>query len=177
MKLRECIKRLWYRNTVLLCDLDGTLIETKSGKTFPIDNNDWKFRKFIKEAIKEYNPKYIFIISNQGGIEKGFVDRNEFEAKLHKIMSEMETWGNFVVRGTYCDSNNKEDYCRKPNVGMVDFFRYAYAEGLDFANHEALMIGDASGLEGQFSDSDLQCAKNAGIRYLDVDAFIEQFAK
>ena len=35
------------------------------------------------------------------------------------------------------------------------------------------MIGDASGLEGQFSDTDMQTAKNAGIRYCDVDKFIE----
>lgn len=168
----EWIKKLWYRNEVLLCDLDGTIIETKSGKTFPVDNEDWKFKKYIKEAIQEYKPKYIFIISNQGGIEKGLVDRIGFNVKLNKIMDEMRTWGNFIVRGVYCESNDKNNEFRKPNIGMVDFFRHAYAEGLDFDNRDALMIGDASGKEGQFSNSDLQCAKNAGIRYADVDDFI-----
>lgn len=172
MKLIELLKRFWYRNTVLLCDLDGTIIETKSGKTFPIDNDDWKFKAYIKEAIQEYKPKYIFIISNQGGIEKGLVDEKGFIAKLKKIMSEMETWGDFIVRGVYCKSNDKNDEFRKPNIGMVDFFRHDYVGGLDFCNYEALMIGDASGKEGQFSNSDLQCAKNAGIRYVDVDDFI-----
>ena len=35
------------------------------------------------------------------------------------------------------------------------------------------MIGDASGLPGQFSDTDLQTARNAGIKYADVNDFIE----
>ena len=68
----------FFNQKVLLCDLDGTLIVTKSGKTFPENENDWKFKPRIKEAIQEYNPKYIFIISNQGGIEKGFVDERKF---------------------------------------------------------------------------------------------------
>ena len=32
-----------------------------------------------------------------------------------------------------------------------------------------LMIGDASGKPGDFSDSDLMTAKNFGINYIDVD--------
>ena len=34
-----------------------------------------------------------------------------------------------------------------------------------------LMIGDASGKEGQFSDSDKKCAENFGIDYMDVADF------
>ena len=36
---------------------------------------------------------------------------------------------------------------------------------------EMLMIGDASGKEGQFSDSDKKTAENFGIDYLDVEDF------
>lgn len=32
--------------------------------------------------------------------------------------------------------------------------------------------GDASGKEGQFSDSDKKCAENFGIDYMDVNDFI-----
>lgn len=39
---------------------------------------------------------------------------------------------------------------------------------------DCLMIGDASGKEGQFSDSDLQTAKNFGIDYLDVKDFVKE---
>lgn len=172
MKLIEKLKRL-LNQKVLLCDLDGTLIETKSGEPFPQDYDDWQFKKHIKEAIQEYNPKYIFIISNQGGIEAGYVNESMFRAKLNVIMDEMRKWGNYVVDGVYCCSNNPNDLFRKPNVGMIDYFRYDYVDGYDFGNSQALMIGDASGLDGKFSDSDLQCAKLAGIKYADVDHFIE----
>ena len=35
------------------------------------------------------------------------------------------------------------------------------------------MIGDASGKEGQFSDSDKKTAENFGIDYLDVEDFVK----
>lgn len=40
------------------------------------------------------------------------------------------------------------------------------------STYNILMIGDASGKEGQFSDSDKKCAENAGFDYMDVDDFI-----
>ena len=172
MKILRNIRN-FFNAKVLLCDLNDTLIVTKSGATFPENEDDWKFKPGINYAIRQYNPKYIFIISNQGGIEKGFVDEKKFYANFRRIIEEMRTWGDFIVEGTYCKSNDPECVDRKPNTGMVDFFRHAYVMGWDFDNRHALMIGDASGLDGQFSDSDLQCAKNAGIRYCDVDKFIE----
>lgn len=36
---------------------------------------------------------------------------------------------------------------------------------------DCLMIGDASGKEGQFSDSDKKTAENFGIDYMDVEDF------
>ena len=171
MKITKVLKN-FFNQKVLLCDLDGTLIVTKSGKTFPENEEDWEFMPRIKESIQEYNPKYIFIISNQGGIEKGFVDERKFNTKFRRIIDEIKTWGDYIVEGAYCTSNNPENINRKPNTGMVDFFRHAYVMGYDFDNRHALMIGDASGLPGQFSDSDLQCARNAGIKYCDVKQFI-----
>lgn len=167
-KILKAIRDL-FNHKVLLCDLDWTLIVTKSGKTFPIDENDWEFKDGIKEAIQKYNPKYIFIISNQGGIEKGYVDDGKFYQKLRTIIATIRTWGNFIVDGTYCTSNDKDHYFRKPNVGMVDFFRHGYVMGYDFDNRNALMIGDM--------ESDQQCSINAGIKYLDVEEFIRMNRK
>ena len=39
-------------------------------------------------------------------------------------------------------------------------------------DEDCLMIGDASGKEGQFSDTDKKTADNFGIDYMDVDDFI-----
>lgn len=49
----------------------------------------------------------------------------------------------------------------------------AILKGLIFNKKDALMIGDASGKEGQFSDSDKKTAENFGIDYLDVEDFIK----
>lgn len=37
------------------------------------------------------------------------------------------------------------------------------------------MIGDASGKEGQFSDSDKKMAGNFGCEYMDVDDFVYKY--
>lgn len=60
---------------LLITDLDGTLIEALSGDTFPKGIWDMKIKLYVFEAIKNYAPDDILIISNQGGIEKGFVDK------------------------------------------------------------------------------------------------------
>ena len=39
------------------------------------------------------------------------------------------------------------------------------------------MVGDASGFEGQFSDSDKKFAENVGMDYLDVNEFINLMLK
>ena len=38
---------------------------------------------------------------------------------------------------------------------------------------EMLMIGNASGKQGQFSDSDKKTAENYGIDYMDIDDFVQ----
>ena len=48
-------------------------------------------------AIRQYNPKYIFIISNQGGIEKGCVDESKFIDKMQNILAEMRKWGDYII--------------------------------------------------------------------------------
>ena len=37
-----------------------------------------------------------------------------------------------------------------------------------------VMIGDASGKEGNFSDSDKKTAENFGIDYIDIDDFLSK---
>lgn len=167
------IKKHFRFERVLFADLDGTIIVTKSGKTFPEDYNDWQFKKHIIEAIKEYNPTHLHIVSNQGGIEKGFVDEREFIRKMLKIRDELKkSLPKTRVTYDFCSSNDPKHPYRKPNDGMIDCYCDDFYNGTDCDRRNCLMIGDASGKEGQFSDSDKKCAENAGIKYMDVDDFI-----
>ena len=70
---------------VIFSDLDGTLINTISGETFPKGIWDMKIRFDVLYKIKEIKPEYLFIVSNQGGIESGFVDVYNFRAKTEYI--------------------------------------------------------------------------------------------
>lgn len=167
------LKRLFKRERVLFMDLDGTLIETKSGKTFPEDINDWKWKGGIIRAICRYNPTHLFIVTNQGGVEKGYFTKKDFYVKIELICDKLRyILPDIVIDYSVCFNSDKNNEMRKPNTGMLESFYHDYIMGYDFNKKRALMVGDASGLTGQFSDSDYMCAKNFGIKYLDVSYFI-----
>ena len=171
---------------ILFADLDGTLIKTASGKTFPEDCSDFRIRLDILDRIKRMEGlRFVFIVTNQGGIPE-FVKKKDFEAKIFSISTFIQGYfnsesgvimndGDITVEFAFCDSIDKNCPNRKPNTGMLEHFvngylKYARSEYRDKSN--MLMIGDASGKEGQFSDSDKKCAENFGIDYMDVEDFI-----
>ena len=160
-----------------LCEKEGINQETLENKKGEISFgsiyvHDIKALKETIDYLKDYAKIQIIAqgLSNQK--EELESNINDAQADFQRIIDEIKTWGDYIVEGAYCTSNNPENINRKPNTGMVDFFRHAYVMGYQFDNRHALMIGDASGLPGQFSDSDLQCARNAGIKYFDVKQFI-----
>jgi DNA 3'-phosphatase len=166
---------------VLFIDLDGTLIQTKSSKTFPVGIWDMEFKFNVLNAIKNLSPEYICIVSNQGGIELGYVEYMHVVSKMnyvHGVISEYcdINYSNILYR--FCETNDKQASWRKPNTGMLEDYLNNYFNGFakpDCSKDEILMVGDASGLPGQFSDSDKKCAENFGIDYLDVDEFCKKY--
>ena len=158
---------------IIFCDLDGTLIETISGETFPKGIWDMYIRFDVLNVIKELNPEYILIVSNQGGIESGFVDAQNFRAKSEYVARAVGEYCNCKCYAMYCETNDKLDPYRKPNTGMLEKLMESYVgDDFDSIKQKSLMIGDASGKEGQFSDSDKKTAENFGINYMDVNDFI-----
>jgi polynucleotide 3'-phosphatase len=116
-----------------------------------------------------------FIVSNQGGL-KTLTDKRIFNYKIWAV--EGICHGYFINKlnnfsysdSLYCCSMDKNDTYRKPNTGMLEQLYYQYkVESKD----ECIMIGDASGKPGDFSDSDKKCAENFGIDYIDVRDFLE----
>lgn len=159
---------------IIFADLDGTLIDTISGETFPKGIWDMRIKFDVLDKIKEINPKYLLIATNQGGIEKGFTNEFTFRHKLRYVCSVIKEYcGCEEVFSCYCTSNSKINPNRKPNPGMLEYLTETFVgDDFDHIKSKSLMIGDASGKEGQFSDSDKRCAENFGIDYLDVDDFL-----
>ena len=162
---------------VLFIDLDGTLIKTISGKTFPEDITDFRIQLPVLDKIIEKLPnlKRFFIVTNQGGLKSNDAKWN-FTVKLYAIGDICESYlgtnlNNFYGSDSmFCSSMDKTDPRRKPNIGMLkSLFKQWYVD----SKEECIMIGDASGKPGDFSDSDKKCAENFGIDYIDVRDFLE----
>ena len=158
---------------VIFSDLDGTLINTVSGETFPKGIWDMQIRFEVLDKIKEVKPEYLLIVSNQGGIESGFVDDHDFRVKSEYITRAIREYCNCKCYAMYCETNDKSDQFRKPNVGMLNYLTKLHVgDDFDYIKQKSLMIGDASGKEGQFSDSDKKTAENYCIDYMDVEEFV-----
>ena len=156
---------------IIFTDLDDTLIKTHTGETFPKGVWDMEFKYDVWNKIKEFNPEYLFIVTNQGGIGH-FVNAERFENKVAYVAAAIKEYTNIErVDWTYCSSGDKKDKYRKPNTGMFDTI--TLSNGLiinnDFTLDDCLMIGDASGKPGDFSDSDKKFAENLQIDYIDVN--------
>lgn len=158
---------------VIFCDLDGTLIDTISGETFPKGIWDMKIKFDVLDAIKKLNPECILIVSNQGGIESGFVDAHDFRRKSEYITRAIREYCGCECYAMYCETNDKSDPYRKPNTGMLySLLENHVGDDIGYIKSVSLMIGDASGKEGQFSDSDKKTAENFCIDYIDVNDFV-----
>lgn len=159
---------------VVVADLDGTLIETLSGKSFPEGIYDMRIRFGVLNAIRALEPKCLVIVTNQGGISAGYVDEGAFKTKLAYIQQAVSTFLGIPVFTKYCSSMDKDNAWRKPNIGMLvsalhDMIVARVVDSsFSFSKSTVLMVGDASGLEGQFSDSDKVFAERAGASYIDV---------
>lgn len=134
-----------------------------------------KFKEGILDAILNYDPSGIFICSNQGGIAKGLVYDYGFIAKCDYICKCIEEYtGISLVDYAYCTNTEKDNEDRKPNIGM---FKKACAFFNVHTPQSYLMVGDASGKPGNFSDSDKAFADNIGFKYMDVEDFIALYGK
>lgn len=167
-----------YKNKkVLFIDLDSTLIKTISGKTFPEDITDFRVQLPVLDKIIEKMPnlEMFFIVSNQGGL-KTITDKYLFKSKIYAIenicrgyLSSRLDYLSFID-DLYCCSMDKNNTYRKPNTGMLEQLYNQYKVE---STNDCIMIGDASGKPGDFSNSDKRCASRFFIDYIDVRDFLE----
>eukprot|EP01119_Soliformovum_irregulare_P016081 TRINITY_DN4626_c0_g3_i2.p1 TRINITY_DN4626_c0_g3~~TRINITY_DN4626_c0_g3_i2.p1 ORF type:complete len:668 (+),score=242.75 TRINITY_DN4626_c0_g3_i2:14-2017(+) len=126
-------------NKVIGFDMDGTLIEPKSGKKFPMGRTDWKWwddkvptklKKLNKEGYK------IVIFTNQLGISKGKQKESDITEKITDICEEL----GFNMQAFVAYS---KDAWRKPCSNMWRYF-VEHCNGNKNPT-ESMYVGDAAG--------------------------------
>ena len=162
---------------IVFCDLDGTLINTLSGKDFPEGIWDMKFNFPFLMALKHHlKPKVIGIVTNQGGIPR-YVDKHNLEVKMEYICRCIDEYCKPEYPTIFSYAELANPHLRKPETGMLTLILSSvnslYYKITD--KSKMVMVGDASGKEGNFSDNDKKCAENFGIDYLDVSEFISNY--
>lgn len=145
-------------------DLDGTLIQTKSGRRFPKDENDWKFfSKNLQQKIKDLNVNFsIIIISNQAGLNGNSKLMEEWKTKLNSLVALLD-----VPLRVYCSIDH--DLHRKPQTKFFDSLSKEF-QGIKEFNcidlTESFYCGDACGRQNDHSDCDYKFALNCGIKFI-----------
>jgi len=118
-------------------DLDGTLITTKTGNKFALDENDWKWwDEKVKERLKEEIGKgyKIVIMTNQNGVDKGKITVETLQKKLKQIIQDLGE--EIIIMAAL-----KEDHNRKPNIGIWNYLQKIYKCN----KTESYYVGDAAG--------------------------------
>jgi histidinol-phosphate phosphatase family protein len=139
-------------NTLFL-DRDGVINVHRPGD-YVKSVAEFVFIAGVQEALRILAPlfKYIVVVTNQRGVEKGLMSRNDLET-IHRFMiaSVAATGGRIdrIYVSTALDDSHPD---RKPNPGMAFQAQKEFPD-MDFANSR--MVGD--------SLSDMLFAQNAGI--------------
>lgn len=148
-------------------DLDDTIIKTKSGKVFAVNKDDWQlWNNEVKPILyKYYNDCYkIVIFTNQMGISRGKVNKDDFMEKVKNIQKELNLDIDVFIA-------TADDKYRKPMTGMWDLFENLYKTKID--KKKSFYCGDAAGREKDwikgkkkdFSNADIKFAYNIGLRF------------
>lgn len=143
------------KNNFACFDLDDTLIKTKSGKRFPIDESDWMYNfEYVPNVIRKLwkDGFRIIIITNQGGLKNRDMIE-QWENKLDHIVSDLN-----IPIEVYAAT--KKNYFRKPIPGFWEIITNKTGMSRD-----SFYCGDACGRAGDFSDTDLKFAFNCGLLF------------
>lgn len=156
---------------LIIFDVDGTLVETKSKETFRKGADDWRLLPGREEKLKELKGRGVrlAIASNQGGVAFGHMEQEHIMIELHKTAKEL----GIPPGGVYiCYNHPKasieryrtEDHRRKPGPGMLIEAMRDFESEAD----ETLFVGDR--------EEDREAAKAAGVAFMWAKDFFEPVA-
>lgn len=149
---------------LVIFDVDGTLVTTKSGATFRKTADDWQWIPGRLEQCQDIAQRVnIALASNQGGVAFGHLVEDAINWELAKTANEIAAY----VPHFYCCNHptashpeyRKDDTRRKPGPGMI----LEAQEHFKIGTIHTLMVGDRP--------EDEQAAQNAGVAFMWADEF------
>ena len=142
-------------NKVIFLDRDGVINADPKEKIYVRHWDEFQFNPGVVEALGELvlQGYKIFVVSNQAGVAKGLVDKEE----LYEITRQMENVfeeSHIRLSGVFYCMHQDEDncICRKPKPGLYD----QALQGLKVNPSECYVIGD--------SERDLLPAQHLGFK-------------
>ena len=159
-------------NKLAIFDMDGTLINVKSGKKNPTGKSDWVWwHPSVPEKLREVkkNGYRVIIVTNQKGVSLGLVT-------LDELCSKIETFSQEIGIDMSCFKATHDDQYRKPNIGIWNHIKNTHNKSkIDI--DQCYYVGDAAGrlAEGKkkkdHSDADRYFAVNAGLKFYTPEEF------
>ena len=130
---------------VIFIDRDGVINKDPGGWTKYDYVTHWEEFHFIDGALQalalfKKSGFRVVIISNQGGIGKGYFTKEDLDRVSSKMLAAIRKLGGGIENIYYC-VHKKEDNCncRKPNTGMLE----AAIKRYGVVPHETYFIGDS----------------------------------
>lgn len=175
-KLYVCTRKgVRARNKVAGFDIDGTIITTQSGKTFPTHPGDWRilYPEIPGRLKKLHEDGYkIVFFTNQLGVSKGKTSIDDLKTKFSSVLDKLGVPAQILIStggGIY----------RKPARGMWDFMCRKANDSVRVDIDESLYVGDAAGRpekwaakrKKDFSCSDRLFALNVGVKFYTPEEF------
>lgn len=135
-------------------DRDG-IINIDKGYLYKI--SDFEYQTGIISFLRFLQQKdfLIFIITNQSGVGRGMYTEADVK-NLHKwLLDDLSKKSIKIGQIEFCPHiPSKNCDCRKPKTGMISKILLKYP---NIKLNESLLVGD--------KNSDIQCGKNAGIKF------------
>lgn len=124
----------------LFLDRDGVINEDVVGDYIK-RWEDFSFKIGTFEALALLKPLFnrIIIVSNQRGVEKGLMTKDELNRITKNMIQQIEYHRGKIDRVFYCTSLNNHDPNRKPNGGMALQAKIEFPE-IDLT--KSIMIGN-----------------------------------
>lgn len=160
---------------IALFDVDGTLITSKSGRKWAVDEEDWIYLSpTIPDVLNEYRKMgwVVALVSNQSDWTKSAAPQKKLESVLASLDAE-NGWRPWCLVATAPISRKKSaevDPYRKPEKGLYTVLLSKLGWKPEDVK-DVFMCGDASGPLDPFppyrwADSDREFAKSIGAQFL-----------